>query len=39
MNEVKKGCWVKVQGEVKFDSFARETIMMASMVKLSYHKT
>lgn len=34
MNEVKKGCWVKVQGEVKFDSFARETIMMASMVEI-----
>ena len=34
LNEVKKGVWVKVQGEVKYDSFARETIMMANRVEL-----
>lgn len=34
MNEVKKGCWIKVQGEVKYDNFARETIMMANSVEI-----
>lgn len=34
LNEVKKGTWIKVQGEVKFDSFARETVMMANQVEI-----
>ncbi len=34
LNEVKKGVWIKVIGEVKFDSFARETVMMANQLEI-----
>lgn len=34
LEEVKKGCWIKVQGEVKYDNFAKETIMLANKVEI-----
>ncbi len=34
LNQVKKGSWVKVTGEIKFDTYAKETVMMASQVEL-----
>ena len=34
LNEVKKGVWIKVVGEVKYDNFARETVMMANQIEI-----